>query len=776
MDISATTWVLIGVVLGGWTLAALAAIYLASRATAQVRDARTGLKRLQRMLDESPALPLLVRADGRIEASPRLAGWLGLEELPTYLAELGETDRGLSPPQAEQLQEAVRRTQKTAAPFDMMITPQGSLRSLSLRGQLADPQVSPGGAALVWVFDFSDSESELARLRDEAQRARGDFAALVGLLEAAPMPMWFRTNEGDIRLVNSAYVVAVGAKDADEVVAEQIELVEPVNGLAASHVAREASQQSLPIERMVNATIDGQRRALRVSDLPLGEEGIAGYAIDVEDMEELSRSFKAFRLAQRNMLDKLSAGVAQFDANHHLIFANRPFQRSFGLTFEQMREQPSFSRWLENARDRDRIPQVRDYPAWRKEREEWFTSNETNEESWTLADGTHLRIFAQPNPDGGLLLLAEDQTEQLQLSASQDTLLRTRTATFDSLFESIAVFRPDGRLQLWNRRFAADWGLDEEFLDTHPRIDELLGLIQKKLKRGDKAGQIGDVVRAATLDRAQGVGRANLSDGRILEFAGVPLPDGNGLLTVLDITDTQKAEEALRARNAALVEADAMKTRFLANMSYEFRTPLTSMRGFAELLETGIGGELTEDGMAYLKAILDSVEQVESVLDLSQSEAGMLPLVKEEIALAPFLENLIETRRERIDGQDIQLELKVVGSGARIMGDDARFSRAVGHILDNAINALPEGGRILVKLLDRKDGTRIVISDDGEGMDAITLARALDGLMVSADGKTVERRVNYGLPLAKRIVEAHGGNLEVMSEKGQGTAVIFDLG
>jgi hypothetical protein len=66
---------------------------------------------------------------------------------------------------------------------------------------------------------------------------------------------------------------------------------------------------------MVSAiTIDGQRRAVRVSDLPLGNEGIAGYAIDIEDFEELGRSFRAFREAQRAMLDQLSAGVAQFDA------------------------------------------------------------------------------------------------------------------------------------------------------------------------------------------------------------------------------------------------------------------------------------------------------------------------------------------------------------------------------------------------------------------------------------------------------------------------------
>ena len=84
--------------------------------------------------------------------------------------------------------------------------------------------VSPGGAALVWVFDFSDSESELVKLRAEAARARGDFSALVSLIEAAPMPMWFRAPDGRLRLVNSAYVAAVAGKNAESVVEAGMEL------------------------------------------------------------------------------------------------------------------------------------------------------------------------------------------------------------------------------------------------------------------------------------------------------------------------------------------------------------------------------------------------------------------------------------------------------------------------------------------------------------------------------------------------------------------------
>src|SRR5258706_10552676 len=104
-------------------------------------------RRLTRMLDEAPALPLLVRADGRVEGPDRLARWLGLEAMPGYLSELdgGGADGkgGLSGVQLGELTAAVRRTQKTAAPFRLVVTPRGSPRSLALRGHLADPQVSP---------------------------------------------------------------------------------------------------------------------------------------------------------------------------------------------------------------------------------------------------------------------------------------------------------------------------------------------------------------------------------------------------------------------------------------------------------------------------------------------------------------------------------------------------------------------------------------------------------------------------------------------------------
>ncbi|MEM7688373.1 MAG: PAS-domain containing protein [Pseudomonadota bacterium] len=784
MEITPLSAGIIGLVLAAWTVAAAVFALRASGQVQRTKALKTSLKRMQSLLDAAPAIPMLVRVDGKIEAPERLARWLGFDEMPQYLSELARED-GLSQTQIEELNDHVRHTQKSAAPFQMSLMLPGSGRSLALVGSLADPQVSPGGAAMVWVFDFSESEEELGRLRQNAASAESGFRALLGLIEEAPMPMWFRGPAMKIELVNKAYVKAVAASSADAVVQGQIELLEPEEGRSPAEIARQALTKQDKTERIVASTIHGARRTLRVSDLPLGRDGVAGYAIDIEEQQQVRREFRAYRDAQRAMMDKLSIGIAQFDGEERLIYANLPFRRLFELGADigdgSEEGAMAFERFLAEAREKGRTPEVRDFPEWRRERLGWFGATGARDENWPLPGGTHLQVVAQPMPDGGLVMIGEDRTESLMLSSSKDTLLRTRTATLDSLFEALAIFAPDGSVQLRNRSFATTWGLDDEFLDTHPDAQGLLDAMGENMVDPQDAKKIGAVVRAATLDRREKNGQVDLADGRTVRFAGVPLPDGNGLLTVLDITDSQKAEKALRERAEALEEADSVKTRFLANMSYEFRNPLTTIGGFAEMLASGAGGDLTPQAGEYVDAILTSVaqltEQVENVLDLSQSEAGLMPITKEKLELLPFLTAIIREREDAIIAAGIALDLK--GKKSRIaMADPRQLARAVSHLLDNAIEGTPEGGRILIDVPrpgeDDEWTAAIVISDNGKGMAAEELAQAL-GHAPEGPGGEVATRNGLGIPLARQLVEAHGGVLELHSEEGAGTAAMILL-
>ncbi|MEH6828298.1 sensor histidine kinase [Parasphingorhabdus sp.] len=773
------TAVILGLILAAWLGTAAWAIWtgLAMKNKAESTVRQSG--RLGRLLETSPALPLLVRSDGKLEASQRLMHWLGFDHLPAHISELHEESRGMVRQDLDALMQDINLAQKTGSSFVRAIKIRGSDKALLIRGGLADQKIAPNGSALLWVFDATDSEGQIAKLRDENEAARAAFDALSALIEAAPVPMWHRSPDLRLTLVNSAYVAAVDAENGEQVVADGIELVETIDGFRPVDAAARARDKGEPFERVVATTVGGERRMTQVVDVPLGRSGIAGYAIDIQELEDARREQRRFGESQRDMLDKISAGVAHFGADKSLKFCNLPFQRIFSMRQQWMAERPEFPRVLDRMREMNRIPEVRDFPEWREERTGWFQSTKAIEENWLLADGTHLRVLANPTPDGGLLVIFEDRTEQVQLASARDTLLRVRTATFDNLFESLAVFAADGKLNIWNHQFANNWGLDEEDLGKHPRVDSLMQRMAVQLKQPARISEVREMVRSATTERQQKGGRLNFADGRRYEFAAIPLPDGNALFTMLDISDSYRIEQALRERNEALVEADSIKGSFLSNMSYEFRTPLTSIGGFAELLDQGIAGPLTDRGHEYVRAILQSVKrlgnQIENVLDLSQSEAGALPIAKDKVNLNKLIEDLAGHFADEAKAKNIGMELQLDEKLGSAMADKKRLSQAISQIIDNAIKYTGQGGRVLIHGSGNVKQALIHISDDGPGMTAGDQSKVFDSFARSRDQKTNEKSGGLGLPLARQLVRAHGGDLTLTSEPGQGTLVTLHL-
>ena len=771
---------LVGAAIAVAIVAACWILFIGLRARGAAAAALAGNDRLHALLASGPALPMIVRADGRVELPERLADWLGLVTPPRYLAELSTAGGGLTGEDQVRLSEAVAAAQKAGEPFALTVRPQGSARTLQVRGQRAPREAgSPGGVA-IWFFDATETQAEIARLHDDGQAIADAFAALQGLIEAAPLPMWYRGPDLRLAMVNSAYVRAVEGVDAADVVARGLELVEGsgIGGpLASAIIARDSDR---PNVQAMPATIDGARRMLRVHDVPLPDPpgGVAGFAIDIEDLEQARGGIKRFGDSQRAMLDRLSAGVAQFGADRSLVFCNEPFRRMFAMRGEWLADRPEFDRVLERMREANRLPEVRDFPGWKAERRDWFlAAGGALEESWTLPGGVHLRVVAHPLPDGGLLLIFEDRTEQVQLASARDTLLRVRTATFDNLFEALGVFAGDGRLQIWNNKFRQLWGFDEAFLATHPRVDALVECGAAMMVQSGRAGVIAEIVRSAAVGREQRGGRVAFSDGRHFEFAGVPLPDGNALFTMLDISDSRRIEQALRDRNEALEAADQVKTAFVANMSYELRTPLTSIRGFAEMMGEGYAGKLTKQADGYVEAILESVARLSSLVDdvLDLTESGGTRMERLDVDLEAVAHNAAETiapiaKRKRLD-----FAIEIAPSTGTVKGDARRLRQMIEHLLQHAASAVGEGGRVLLHTDGDARRARIIVSDDGAGMDQDAVDHAFDRFAGTAQARNDDRALGLGLPLARQFAEAHGGTVTLVSEPGEGTLLTVEL-
>ena len=397
-----------------------------------------------------------------------------------------------------------------------------------------------------------------------------------------------------------------------------------------------------------------------------------------------------------------------------------------------------------------------------------------------LPNGDHIRVVAQPLPDGGLRLFLEDRTEQLRLASARDTLLRVRAATFDNLFEAISVFASDGRVYLWNSRFLEDWELEEEWLATHPRVDELVPAMARKLVNPTAAAQIREMVRKTTNERESATGRISMTDGRHFQFAAVPLPDGNALFTMIDVTDSTRIEAALRERATALEEADRVKTDFVANMSYELRTPLTSIGGFAELLGGGYAGELSAKGKDYVGAILESVERlsklINDVLDLTVGDTRGVPLERERVDLAGLCRAAADTARARAAEKAQKLEVEISPSAGHVFGDARRLRESVENVLQNAIVYTDRKGKISLTAEGDKKQAIIKVQDNGSGIAEEDLPRVFNRFdRVVEEGVRGEAALGLGLPLTRQFIEAHGGAVELHSEKGKGTLVTLTI-
>jgi signal transduction histidine kinase len=776
--------VLLGGVMLNWLVAASWAVLSGLQLRRRAAFAANQADRLALLLESAPALPLMVKSDGRIEAPSRLADWLGLPRLPNFLSDLSGDGVGMVTDDAQALVADVTSSQKSGRSFARAFRVQGSSRTLLIRGAQAAAGLASGGAVILWVFDATESQAEIGRLGSEVASLRRSYDALSALIEAAPVPMWYRSADLRLTLVNSAYAGAVDAQDAADAVTRGLELVETTSEQSPIALAAAARAAGSPVARAVPATIAGQRRMMRIVDVPLADSGVAGYAIDIDELERAQAAFRRFVQTQRDTLDLLSAGVAQFAADQSLVFCNQPFERLFAMKREWIADRPEFDRVIERMREAGRVPEDRDFQAWKRERRGWFSSTSgPSEESWLLPGGMHLRVVAQPLPDGGLLLIFEDRTEQAQLASARDTLLRVRTATFDNLFEALGVFQADGRLHLWNKKFRETWGFEEAFLATHPRVDKLAEAAAPMLTNPSRASLIRELVRSATQERKQRSGRLALKDWRHFEFAAVPLPDGNALFTMLDITDSRKVERILRDKADALETADKIKSAFVANMSYELRTPLTSIGGFAEMLHKGFAGKLEPLAHDYVTAILDSVERlsglVDNVLDLTQEGASVVPMDRAPVDLPTLARASAANFEARAKTKSIDFAVDIQASAGIVEVDHRRLEQVLSHLLDNALRYTPAGGRVLLHASGNARRALLVVSDNGLGMDMAEQTRALDrfsqaaALRPSSDKDGA--RLGLGLPLARQFVEAHGGTLTLVSEPEQGTAVSVEL-
>ena len=594
-------------------------------------------------------------------------------------------------------------------------------------------------------------------------------ALLAGFIDARAAPAWIAAPDGAPAFANHAWLEAVGADSLRGARAKGLTF-----DRAADELAREAARVGERREAVRWAAAGGRRRAFRLTAQPLEGGAVGVWSEDVTEAEEAAESLRRNAEAQDQTLNQIREGVAIFGRDRRLQFNNAAFAALWGLEPAWLAERPSHGELLDRLRQRRRLPESADYARWKAAELAAYEALAPAEDLWRLPDARTLRVVRQPHPWGGLLLLFSDLTDELKLKAEFNALIQVQQATLDKLTDAVAVFSSDGRLKLHNEAFERFWNVTAADLAAAADFEGVEDLCLRRLH--DR--QFWRDLKARVTD-PEPKARAPISeelvtaDARIVAFQSRPLPDGATLIGFVDITDTRHLEGALREREAALAEAERLKREFVGNVSYELRTPLTTIIGYSELLERA-GEGLSDRGRGHVAAVRSAAIQlgrsIDDVLDIAQIDADEMALDMEDVDVVRLLEAAAGRWGPAADTKRVLLTIANGADVGLIRGDSRRLGQMLDHLIENGLRQTPPEG--LVTLAAERGGgeVRLIVSDTGRGIPFHVQAHIFDRFVGRDQGGP-----GLGLALVKALVELHGGWVALESEPGAGATFTCHL-
>lgn len=634
------------------------------------------------------------------------------------------------------------------------------------------------GFAVLWLraerraresqLSLAQIRHALVRVTADARQAKQEAVRLRDTFDALPVPVWRRRDRAIIDC-NRAYAAALGGS-RETILADGWELVPLARTAASSRAAEGATPSS------IHAVIDGRRRLLEVCEQTGSDGELVAVALDRTEVESAQRELRRHIAAHAAVLETLAAGVAIFGPDKRLKFFNSAFSALWDLDAGWLESQPTVGDVLERLHETRRFPEYADFRAFKRERCALFTSLiEPRRELLHLPDSRTLQLTISPHPFGGLTYIYDDVTDRLALECSYNTLAQVQRATLDHMFEGIAVYGGDGRLKLHNPAFRALWRLSEADVAGEPHIREIVDKTRDLLDDNGDWARMREEIVAQVTSQTLASGPLYRRDGSMLQVASVPLPDGEVLLTYLDISDSARIERVLRERNEALETAARLKAEFVANVSHELRTPLNTVVGFAEILHNQYFGPLNSSQRDYSRGILDSGHQlsalINNIVDLASIEASYIELERDRVDIRAMLNAVITVTKDRALDRGLDLEFCCPPDIGVIEGDERRLQQALFNLISNAIKFTLPGGAIRVDA-KRSDGElRLSVTDTGDGLAAGEQARVFGEL----HPKQSRSGSGLGLSLVNSLVELHGGTVEIENAPETGTRITCRL-
>lgn len=531
---------------------------------------------------------------------------------------------------------------------------------------------------------------------------------------------------------------------------------------------------------------DGSCRIHFSSKFPyVGEHGeilgVMGIARDITERkaieEQLARQEARLEEAQR----LAHLGSWEWDIAKNRVTWSDELYRIFGL--EPGSAPITYETYLDRVHPEDR-ERVR--AAWRQAFQDHQDVANTYrirrpDGSWRYLNGKgKLDLDAEGKPVrayGIAMDITERHQAELELRRSHAILAAEQEADLDG----ILVVDEKHHVLAVNRRFQELWGIPDAVMAT--RDDrKLLNSVLPKLADPEAFLRQRQTMEANPDERVRG--EFDLKDGRSFERYSAPVRSSQSeyfgrVWFFRDITERKRREESLREQNRKLQELDALKSNFVNAISHDLRTPLTSIRGYAEFLEDGIGGALTPSQHDFVIQIQRNATRLErlvdDLLDFARMDAGTFRLALRDTDLGAMAREVIGSLRPLSDEAQVTIEDCLPETPLLARMDPARIERVLMNLIGNALKFTPAGGTIQVSA--RRDGQsiRCEIRDTGIGIAPADLEKLFQRFSQLSPGMRQMSGTGLGLSISKALVEAHGGQIGVESTLGKGSTFWFTL-
>jgi two-component system phosphate regulon sensor histidine kinase PhoR len=365
-----------------------------------------------------------------------------------------------------------------------------------------------------------------------------------------------------------------------------------------------------------------------------------------------------------------------------------------------------------------------------------------------IAAGAPPRFPRSGIPDIDSLVQALRQMHQ-QLGDRFEELRREQAET-GALVESMVegVIAADERGKIVTANPAARRMLGYDSTDLLPGLPELFRV--KAAREVVDAVMQGDAVQDRELEM----------DDRVFLMNARPLPTGGAVLVIHDLTEMRRLE--------------AMRRDFVANVSHELKTPLTSISGYAETLQSDTPDP--ETTRRFLSTIVTNARRmqrlVDNLLDLARLEAGRWQPEREPVDIAQAAADTWSALRDGSRALSVDFEVEVGADADTVFADSDALRQVLTNLLDNSLRYTPPGGRITCRSRIDGPGVAISVADNGSGIVPEHLPRIFERFYRSDPSRSREEGgTGLGLAIVKHLVEAHGGRVSAESERGVGTTI-----